>query len=140
MTVFVEWRWRTELRHHHMEGICDMVVPMRMGRSHAMPMNMGVPGGDSRPFLWRVQVIAFGSVFVVVPMALAIEAARVLGELPLEGMSMAAVIDQCGHTELVGLGYFLDRLPIDSAILEPEKLSSTIRTHCFDSSDIDRQS
>src|SRR5580704_4555943 len=102
-----------------MEGICVMVVPMRMGRSEPMPMKMGEPFGNSSRFpLRRVQLVVFGSVFVVFPMIVDIEAVRVFGELPLQGMSMAAVIDHDRDGEWVGLGDFLDRLPISFAVPE----------------------
>jgi transposase InsO family protein len=48
-----------------MEGIRVMVVPMRMGISNTMPMNMQVPRGNCRPFLWRVHLVVFRSLFVI---------------------------------------------------------------------------
>ena len=53
---------------------------------------------------------------------------------------MAEVIDHDGGSELMGLRNFFDRLPINSTILEPEKLPLAIFAQCFDSGDIDRQS
>jgi len=113
-----------------------MVVPMRVPGSCAMPMNVGVPSGSRGPFLWRIQLVVFGSAFVVMVLG----TVRVLSELPLEGMRMAAVIDHDGDTELMGLWNLLYRFPIGIPIFEPEKLPPAVLSLRLDSGDIDRQS
>jgi len=114
----------------------EMVVPVRMRRPTAVPMDMDVAREHGRlaserrveRVVGRLGSVIMGKAMIVIVAVNVI----MFGELDLKSVRLATTFDRDDDVEFVRLGNLLDRFPVSPVIGEEKDLAFPPGAPCFD--------